>query len=234
MPDRRKPGGTRSEIAMPGRRKPGGTRSEIAMPGRRRPGSARPLYGCQPEEAQLTALVPQNLKGLTSKPDPRLFFYLPALPPTKEIELVVRNHSDRLVFEKSFRGSERAGIIEIALPPTFALTSSEDTKEYHWYLSIICNPGDRAYDVVVEGLIERVDLPAESLAKLGRLDLAQRITFYRSYQLWHDALTALADSKISGESTAESTVLLQQLLQAANIDPQLAREPIFSLPNAHP
>jgi hypothetical protein len=210
-PDRRKPGGSRpssDSIEAPMRRKPGGSRDLLSN------------NSCRFDPQKLTALIPESLKGATTSASPTLFFAVPPISSNTSLEFVLRDANDQLVYEKTVSGLGQAGILPMALPPN-ALSSSQD---YHWYLSVICNNRDRAYDLVVEGFVQRLAL---DLDQKQNLDLANRIKFYQTRNLWQDQLAFLVELKRDRPNDPEVTNLWKQTLKSVNLDESIAANPLL-------
>ena len=210
-PDRRKPGGSRpgsDSIEAPMRRKPGGSRDLLSN------------NSCRFDPQELTALIPESLKGATTSASPTLFFAVPSISANTSLEFVLRDANDRLVYEKTVPGLGQAGILPMALPPN-TLSPSQD---YHWYLSVICNNRDRAYDLVVEGFVQRLAL---DFNQKQSLDLANQIKFYQTRNLWQDQLAFLVDLKRDHPNDPEVTNLWKQTLKSVNLDEAIAANPLL-------
>ncbi len=206
IPDRRKPGGSRpasDAIEAPMRRKPGGSRDLLSN------------NSCRFDPQQLTALVPQSLSGATASASPTIFFAVPAIAKNTAIEFVIRDQKDKLVYEKTSPGLDQSGILSISLPPN-TLNSSQD---YHWYLSVICNNRDRAYDLVVEGFVQRV---AGEFNQKQTANLEDKIHFYQTQNLWQDQLTFLAELKRDRPNDPFIVNLWQKTLKSVNLDENIA------------
>ncbi|MGK7931043.1 MAG: DUF928 domain-containing protein [Microcystaceae cyanobacterium] len=196
LPGRRKPGSARDGFAeLPGRRKPGSARDGFAeLPGRRKPGSARRdiallldknLFGntathCTEDIRQITALIPENLLGLTASATPTLYFAVPTLSDSPEMEFVLQDDQRQVIYTAKITLQASGGIMAIQLPASHGL---EANQTYHWYLSAICDANYRERDLVVEGLIQRVkDVPNNSASSL------EQLSFYQQTNRWQDAL----------------------------------------------
>jgi hypothetical protein len=200
-PDRRKPGGSRpgsDSVDAPMRRKPGGSRDLLSN------------NSCRFDSQTLTALVPESLKGTTTSASPTLFFAVPPISPETSVEFVLRDANDQLVYERTVPGLGKAGILPMTLPSN-TLSASQD---YHWYLSVVCNNRDRAYDLVVEGFVQRLALDPN---QKQNLDLANQIKFYQTQNLWQDQLAFLV----------EVTNLWKQTLKSVNLDESIASNPLL-------
>jgi hypothetical protein len=210
-PDRRKPGGSRpgsDSIEAPMRRKPGGSRDLLSN------------NSCRFDPHELTALVPESLKGGTASASPTLFFAVPAISAKTSIEFVLRDQNDRLVYEKTLAGLGKVGILPMTLPPN-TLSPSQD---YHWYLSVVCNNRDRAYDLVVEGFVQRLALDPNQTTNA---DPADRIKFYQTRNLWQDQLAFLVELKRDRPNDPEVTNLWKQTLHSVNLDEAIAANPLL-------
>jgi hypothetical protein len=210
-PDRRKPGGSRpgsDSIEAPMRRKPGGSRDLLSN------------NSCRFDPQELTALIPESLKGATTSASPTLFFAVPPISAKTSIEFVVRDQNDRLVYENTVQGLGQAGILPMTLPPN-TLSASQD---YHWYLSVICNNRDRAYDLVVEGFVQRLALDANQKTNT---DPEDRIKFYQTRNLWQDQLAFLVELKRDRPNDPEVKTLWQQTLKSVNLDEAIAANPLL-------
>lgn len=211
VPDRRKPGGSRpgsDSIEVPMRRKPGGSRDLLSN------------NSCRFDPQELTALVPQSLSGATASASPTLFFAVPAISPKTSVEFVLRDQADQLVYERTMPGLGQKGILSITLPPQ-TLTSS---KDYHWYLSVVCNGRDRAYDLVVEGFVKRLSI---DLTQKPDANLEEKLGFYQTKKLWQDQLSFLVELKRDRPNDPLVLSVWQQTLKSVNLDESIATNPLL-------
>ena len=210
-PDRRKPGGSRpgsDSVDAPMRRKPGGSRDLLSN------------NSCRFDSQTLTALVPESLKGATASASPTLFFAVPPISPETSVEFVLRDANDQLVYERTVPGLGKAGILPMTLPSN-TLSASQD---YHWYLSVVCNNRDRAYDLVVEGFVQRLALDPN---QKHNLDLVNQIKFYQTQNLWQDQLAFLVELKRDRPNDPEVANLWKQTLKSVNLDESIASNPLL-------
>lgn len=197
---------------LPGRRVGGGTRS-----------------GCELNAKQLTALAPENNLGLTQAAYPTLFFFVPQTSTPKTVEFVLRDDKNHLVYEKSFIKTGSSGIINVSLPQEKSLPPLNVDKNYRWYLSVICEPKNRAKDIVVSGWIRRVQPDPMFLKKLEQtktsVDCAD---LYASAGLWQDALVTLAEPRYTQPNDSQLTTSWTKLLQTEKLE-ALAQEPLLKV-----
>lgn len=177
--------------------------------------------------SSLVALIPEDL-AIVSQASPTLYFYLPQIehPQDVRVEFVLRDESDRQVYQETFSIEGKAGIIglKIANSPQFSELALE--QNYHWYLSIIYNPSDRADDEVVEGWVRRITLEPNLAQQLERMSPLERVNLYREAGLWYEALATLADLKRSQPDDDAISAMWVQLLEAIDLE-SVARIPLL-------
>jgi hypothetical protein len=149
---------------------------------------------------QLTALIPERTIAKTTSTNPKFYFYLPENTAGKQLEFVLRDQNDRQVYETTFTSNGKSGVMAVELPASQQYLL-ESNANYHWYLSLLCNPANRSQDIVLEGSIQRVELDAALTQKLARSTSLDRVSLYQSANIWYDALSTLADLKASNTAT---------------------------------
>ncbi|MGF1482110.1 MAG: DUF928 domain-containing protein [Cyanophyceae cyanobacterium] len=193
-------------IPLPSRRAGGGTRRETCI-----------------SQNSLVALIPNESVSLTTSPSPTLFLRLPRADQQQTVEFVLRNQEDQLVYDTIFSASGKQGIISVKIAST--AQPLKVNRDYHWYLSIICNPDNRAEDVVVEGIIRRVELEQVAISRLSRLSPLEQAAFYQEANIWHEALATLAQAKSlqSDKAIADQWV---ELLRSVGLE-TVAKDPFI-------
>ncbi|HIK57425.1 MAG TPA: DUF928 domain-containing protein [Synechococcales cyanobacterium M55_K2018_004] len=194
---------------LPGRREGGGTRGD-----------------CQVREA-LVSLTPefesdrpgQKINySVTLSERPTLYWYLPAHQ-AQEVEFLLLDDSGNEVYRhttpliQAGTTVPQAGIISVTLPATVAPLALN--RNYQWFLSLVCDPQDRAADITSEGWITRM-APEPALAqRLQAATASDRPQLYRDAGIWQDALMALAvlhrDQPSNAQIAAEWTSLLRSV-----------------------
>jgi hypothetical protein len=183
---------------------------------------------CGVQGQSLTALTPDNSVGMTTKALPELFFYIPKTTQAQQVEFVLRDDRDRTVYETTTKTyADRHGIFSLNIPETKQLNQLETDRNYHWYLSMICDPQNRAKDLVVEGWIKRVAITSEVSQKLDRLNPLERVNLYQKADIWYDAIATLVDLKRSQATDAQVPEKWQELLGSAGLN-NIAKEPIIN------
>ncbi|ACB49724.1 DUF928-containing protein [Crocosphaera subtropica ATCC 51142] len=224
IPDRRKGGASRRPQTSQN------TEDEevVQAPQRRKPAASRNDNNqCNFNPQELVALIPENLHGKTTELSPTLYFSVPAITASTEIEFVLRGPEDELIEKQTFSGKGQAGIMSLKLPKVPHLSSANSEKTYHWYLSIICNQSDRADDVVVEGLLQPITLQSNLLQQLETATLEERIKLYQSHDLWHERLHTLAKMRRSQPQNTQLAQKLGELLESVQLDPTIGQKPLL-------
>jgi hypothetical protein len=177
-----------TQQGLPLRRVGGGTRS-----------------GCELASSdKLVALIPERTIGKTTKSHPKFYFYIPENTEGKQIEFVLRDKHDNLVYETIFASDGKSGILSIELPASkISLLAAND--DYHWYLSMLCNPANRSQDIVLEGFIQRVELDGTMQQKLQQATPLERVNLYQTANIWYDAIDTLAELKLNSPKTTTTT-----------------------------
>ncbi|MEA5536234.1 DUF928 domain-containing protein [Crocosphaera sp. XPORK-15E] len=223
VPDRRKGGASR----RPQEQENAGNEMAEA-PQRRKPAASRPFNNqCDFDPQQLTALIPKNLVGATATNNPTLLFSVPAISTGTQIEFILRGPQDQLVQRKAFQGQGKAGIMSLQLPQVPPLSRANSPDKYHWYLSVICNAEDRAYDVVVEGLLQPVQLDSNLVREIGQASLAKQVTLYQDNQVWHETLKVLVELKRSQPQDSAVLAMWTDLLNSVDLDPVIAQQSLL-------
>lgn len=198
--------------------------SRQGLPTRRVGGGSR-SNSCVEGEFSLTSLVPENLRVMTTANFPTFFVYLPAVNESKSLEFVLRDSNDQLVYDTVLPTTGKAGVISFSLPSQEA-TPLALNQDYHWYFSLICEPQNRAKDIVIEGLIRRIEPEPTFVRQLNELDPLEQVDLYQRANLWYEALSILARLRDSPDHTLAATTKWAELLEAVALS-DIAQEPII-------
>ena len=199
-------------------------KDSLIMPTRRIGGGTR-RDSCAVNQESLIALIPANSVGMTTSLYPTFFFYLPQTNQSRTVEFVLRNQQDELVYEANFDTVGKSGVVSLDLP-----TENEPlllNQDYHWYLSLICDPENRAQDLVVEGIIRRTELEPVAASQLNQLKPIEKVDFYLQANLWYEAIATLAQLKRGSAHQAELSVKWTNLLHSVGLE-QISDQPIIA------
>ena len=172
-------------------------------------GTNSPNQFCVP----VMAMIPEYL-AVTATDTPTLFFRIPSLrsPTGVQMEFVLRDGSDRLVYETTFAASPEGGSLALHLPKTGEFQGLKIDENYHWYFSIIYDPTDRAHDDVVEGWLRREVIPESLARQLQTATPMEQVALYEDAQLWTEAISTLALLRQSQPNNPILAEKWQQLL----------------------
>jgi hypothetical protein len=181
--------------------------------GQRTPGGTRPeqTVACKPTDKPLTALVPENGKGLTTAEYPVFWFYIPyAAEEIHSIEFSLHDRDETTtLYRTSLQLTQTPGVIGIYLPqsPEYALKVNES---YHWYFTVKCEPKETSEedDIVLEGWATRVEQRPNQV-------------------IWYDELTNLAKRYLSEPENPEVKRDWVDLLKSVGLE-GMAQEPVVS------
>lgn len=187
----------------------GGTRSSL-------------LASCsevQENKAQpLTSLIPASTSskqlGLTVETHPQFFVYAPETS-ARTAEFVLKDENEKDVYRKMFSISGKPGIIDFSLPKTVA--PLKIGKNYHWYFSLVCHPGNRRRDVYVDGWSQRTTLNPNLATQLQKANPRDRPNLYAQAGIWHEALSTLADLRREAPNDPTLTAEWRKLLESAGL-----------------
>ncbi len=227
IPDRRRGGASRSTTTVENGEDEDEEDDMVQAPQRRKPAASRNENQCNFNPQELIALIPENLRGKTINSSPTLYFSVPAITANTEIEFVLRDSQDKLVEKQTFSGRGQAGIMGLQLARLPLASTSNYQNTYHWYLSVICNQGDRADDIVVEGLLQPVALESNLQQQLATATLQERLKLYQTHDLWHERLDTLATIRRSQPQNAQASQQLGQLLGSVRLDPSIGQQPLL-------
>jgi hypothetical protein len=184
----------------------------MSSPGNREAGGQRHDTCADTTNASgLMALVPESNVGLTVQASPNLFAYVPPNNAEQAELRIFEEETGEEVFAgkvalpTSPAGSEysyREAIVNMpleALPVTL-----QPGQNYLWALMLVCNRNNRAEDIVVDVVVQRIGdeyldtLTTEVAAPLAGEDPVAadaELTLYADAGLWQDLLAVLAARK---------------------------------------
>lgn len=146
---------------------------------------------------RLLALAPEHV-ARTSAARPTLLWYVSSLPPGGEWQLVLADPQaiDPLI-RRSLPAPQRAGVQRIELDADLA-----PGVEYEWSIVWRRDPRNPASDVIGQGWLRRVELPAGLQAELGARPAYEHAALYARAGFWYDALAELdrAHRQFPGET----------------------------------
>ncbi|MDX2228034.1 MAG: DUF928 domain-containing protein [Leptolyngbyaceae cyanobacterium bins.349] len=181
-------------------------------PGNREAGASRSdTCAATADRSGLLALLPTSNLGLTTKAFPTFFAYIPPNNAQRAEFRLLEEGSQKEVFtgqvmlpqadspNPNYR--HKASIVELTLPQSGIASGLTAGKKYVWALMMVCNPNNRAEDIVVIGGIERIgdeyvkSLDPQTQLKLKSVSQApgpERLSVYGAAGIWQDLLADVA------------------------------------------
>lgn len=208
----------------------------IRPSGNLRGGAAR--GGCNPEgkDIALMPLLPlnepvktagdrNNIKVYPAKtvsPRPTFFVYIPEISAREANFLLlekINETTDEPIYETTVALTGTPGILSFTVPAD--APSLEIGKTYKWSVEVFCDSedttGGRSGNPAVQGVVERVALPAE-LANAETAPPSELPALYVGADLWYDALASLAQLRYLNPNDPKLVSDWNELLQSVNLD----------------
>ncbi len=139
---------------------------------------------------KLRLLVPDG-KGITTQAAPNLYFYLSKPAQTScEITVTEPRHAKPLFAQKT-PVLKQSGILTIRLAK-YGIEFKPGIT-YRWSVAMVLDPENRSQDVVVNGIIQRVEPAAELTAELAKASDADKAAVYAEHGIWYDALESISE-----------------------------------------
>lgn len=156
--------------------------------------------GPRPDLGSLQALAPDHV-GLTTSPQPRLFWYLGETSATRVDVTLIDDVSAQPLVELVFEPPVAAGF-HVLDCEAHAVTLAAG-KTYQWFVAYVPDPARRSRDVIASGAVMRVSRP-------DRGDPADAVALARQ-GLWYDAVMAAREAGDGARSLAALQSLAEQV-----------------------
>lgn len=185
-------------------------------------GGARPESNCPKKDFPLVAIHHNQGSDLTVSPSPTFWFYVPyASNEINQIKFLLLDERERTtIFRALIQLNDKPGIIKITIPsqPEYAL---QENQQYRWRLNLSCKTVKKQNktqepDLSVNGWIRRVPIIPELKNELEVVNTKKKYIAYREYEIWHDAITNLAESHFADKKNHEFNHEWIKLLELLN------------------
>ncbi|MBD0264200.1 MAG: DUF928 domain-containing protein [Tolypothrix sp. Co-bin9] len=177
-----------------------------------------PLQEEQKVEKQTDKSVIGIVGGLTTSERPTFWFYVPYTQDlaNSSAEFILQDSAGTSIYQDAIALPPEPSVIGISLPEN--VTSLEVGKTYRWYLKVRCKQETTSVPLYVEGDIQRINLDSRVMQQLSAAgDTQQKIIIYAKEGIWFDALTMLAQIRLSNYNDASIKEDWQSLLQSVNL-----------------
>lgn len=181
-------------------------------PGNREAGAARSDTCASTAKSNgLTAMLPTSNLGLTTRPFPTFFAYIPPNNAQSAEFRLIEEEDDQEIFVGQVQMPRSSGakadykyqsaVLSLPLPTAGLGEGLKPGKRYLWAVLLVCNAKNRAEDIVVTGVVQRVGavylkgLDAETQRKLNGINQAsaqEKLNIYGAAGIWHDLLADVA------------------------------------------
>jgi Domain of Unknown Function (DUF928) len=161
----------------------------------------------------------QSVWGQTTMEYPAVWFFVPFIDSSTQLEFVLQNQNNEIIYQSNISTPEKDGIIGIEIPKSQKLL--ELNKHYHWTLKakILCG-GSAPENKFVDGWIQRVSLPAG-------IDISSNPTqIYVDRGIWYDAVTSLAQQRLEEPNNVQLKQDWRDLLGSTNLE-DIAEQPLL-------
>ncbi|BDA73737.1 hypothetical protein CAL7716_079030 [Calothrix sp. PCC 7716] len=193
--------------------------------------SDQPLMALVPVyEGTTTQAIPiTQVWALTTAELPTFWFFVPHEKTSiKTMEFVLKdetNKPSKTIYRSFVTPPQAPGIINIKLPSN--LSALQVGKSYNWFLKlkVDCNSQLPAQLEYVEGWVQRVKPNSKLVSNLAGASPQQKVMLYAENSIWHDALTTLAELRLSKPKDAALMADWNGLLKSVGLE-NLANQPL--------
>jgi len=156
----------------------------------------------------LVALLPEDHAALTTREQPKLYWYLAEWTPTRVDLIVNRGQDAKPLVEKTLPGPLSPGVHAVAFADVGV--KLEPDVVYKWYVEVVDDPSRRSRDSFSGGTIQRVLPSAQLVTALAQAKPTERAAVFARNGIWCDALAELStqlaahpnDTELQGEWAA--------------------------------
>ena len=171
-------------------------------------GGSRDGLRCNPEEQPIRALMPQGNFGLTSKPQPAIYLYLPQTS-ARQVVLAFQDEAGT-EYDRAFLPIKANNNIASFTLPKNKLTLKTG-KNYQWKISVICGEHLKPGDPTFSGWVQRVESTEADRYLTNNIN--NNIRFLAEQGYWYDLLDAISLQQRSVNASRNSLNDWQQVLE---------------------
>ncbi|MDF5707464.1 MAG: DUF928 domain-containing protein [Nostoc sp. S4] len=214
-----------ADRGAPGNRGEGASRGECTQPGI--PLTALvPSYEQQLNQGTETVTVTQ-VWALTSTEQPSFWFYIPYQKSSiKAVEFVLQTEKNTTISRKNITVPPIPGIVRVQLQNQETILATN--KPYHWFFKVrvVCDSQQATTLNYVEGWVQRVNLDVSLRQQLKQSSPRQQAAIYAKNGIWYDALTSLAELRLTNLQDSQLIEDWENLLKVIKLE-KLATKPLI-------
>lgn len=176
--------------------------SNLGRPGNREGAATRgPCMLMTPETARnnLITLVPVEgnapALGLTLAAHPTFVWFMPASR-ARAVEFVLYEVDEQMrdrqppLYQTTLGVNGSPGFESLTLPAA-TVSALQFNRDYHWQVSLICDPDEPSANITADGWIRRIEMSPSLKNQLATAKPRERSRIYAEAGLWYDALAEL-------------------------------------------
>jgi hypothetical protein len=155
-----------------------------------RPGGTR--GGCPAAPQAFQILLFQQQEGFLVSGQPRFFWYMSASTPVLARFVLLDVEESQILFEQLIK-APKAGFLQATLPANRELLPG---RKYRWSVTLVCNPSRPSENLVAQGQVQRVPVPADLARQLAGVSSdRQQAQIYAQHGFWYEALAAIVAAR---------------------------------------
>ncbi|HFD11042.1 MAG TPA: DUF928 domain-containing protein [Crenotrichaceae bacterium] len=176
------------------------------------------VRGINHKDLLLSVLTPEHT-GLTSRPQPDLYWYLSRsdVQSYKFIEMVLISETSIMpVLRTQLQSPVKPGLQKISLAD-YNISLLPDT-EYTWSIALVTDPDSRSLDIVSSGKIKFKKSEPVLQTRLSQSETSQYAFVYAAAGLWYETVSSLVEQLNTQPHNQAVTHNLAALLEQAGLE----------------
>jgi hypothetical protein len=183
----------------------------LSAPGNREAGASRSdTCAATMDSSGLMAVLPDTNVGVTTQGFPTIFAYVPQNNAARAELMILNEMTGEEILQSNISLPLASGdngysyapaVVGVTLPDDGSVMALEEGEQYLWAMMLVCNPDNRAEDIVITGVLQRAGEdylgsldPAvqANLETVASVDEPQQVSIYGEAGIWQDMITELA------------------------------------------
>ena len=168
---------------------------------------------CGVDQQRIAYLLGNDNREFTSSPYPTFWFYIPQrMKKVAQIKFVITElETGKKIYDRVIKNTKKSTIIGIEAPheQRYALSPAIN---YAWSLKVDCAGREDNSEIALAGWLSRSALDAKLKPQLAAASEAKKYTVYLKHNLLYDALTEVAQNRITEPNNLQIESAWNQLL----------------------